>query len=186
MTILAEPTNTVTSVPGVLYAAADQLQALRHTRVGWTEIHHALIAAGPTFGQAQDALDALHAHLPGGDTGSNRWTWRIHRNEAAALLRYAADMMQPPAVRAARVAAVLRTAARYVAQPVNASLPDALRTATRDELLVGEAVEALARRLRCHPRDVSMWDRRRTRAQVGGALADAALLAEHDAAAVTR
>lgn len=185
-TILAEPTTTVTSVPGVLYTAAHHLQTLRHTRVGWTEIHHALIAAGPTVGQAQQALDALHAHLPTGDATSKRWTWRIHRTDAAALLTRAADMMQPPAVRAARVADVLQKAARYVAQPVNASLPDALRTATRDDLLVGEAVEALARRLRCHPRDIPMWDRSRSRAQVGGALADAALLAERAAAAVTR
>ncbi|MFI7449593.1 hypothetical protein ACIBQX_19000 [Nonomuraea sp. NPDC049714] len=184
-TILAEPTTTVTSVPGVLYAAADHLQTLRHARVGSLEIHQALHAAGTTVEQAQDALNALHARMPA-RYGLNRTVWRLHRDEAASLLRRAADMMHPPAVRAARVAAVLRTAARYVAQPVNASLPDALRTVTRDELLVGEAVEALARRLRCHPRDVSMWDRRRTRAQVGAALADAALLVEHDAAAVTR
>ncbi len=179
--ILAEPATT--SVPGVLNAAADELQALRHTRVGWTEIHHALLAAGPTVGQAQDALDAIHAYLPASDTTSNRWTHRRHRDEAAALLRYAADMMS--GVRIARIAAVLRQAACYAGQPVNASLPDALRTACRDGLLVEQAVEALARRLRCHPRDIPMWDRLRTRAHVAGVLKDAALLVEHDAAAVT-
>jgi hypothetical protein len=184
-TILAEPTTTVT-VPGVLYAAADHLQALPQRRVGRIEIHHALLAAGPTVAQAQDALDALHAHLPAGDDGFDRWTHRRHRDQAAALLRYAADMMQAPAVRAARIAAVLRQAACYAGPPVNASLPDALRTACRDELLVSQAAEALARRLRCHPRDLAWWDHGRTRAQVAGALKDAALLVEHDAAAVTR
>jgi hypothetical protein len=183
-TILA-PAPT-TSVPDVLYAAADKLQALRHYRVGWIEIHQALLAAGPTVGQAQAALDALHKHLPADDKGIGRWTHRRHRDEAAALLRYAADMLQAPAVRAARIAAVLRQAACYAGQPVNASLPDALRTASRDELLVSQAAEALARRLRCHPRDLAWWDRGRTRAQVSGALKDAALLVEHDAAAVTR
>jgi hypothetical protein len=170
-TILAE---TTTSVPNVLYAAAAHLQALPQRRVGRIEIHQALLAAGPTVGQAQAALDAIHTHLPAGDHGFDRWTHRRHRDEAAALLRYAADMLQPPAVRAARIAALLRRAARYAGQPVNASLSDALRTASRDELLVGEAAEALARRLRCHPRDLAWWDRGRTRAQVAGALKDAA------------
>jgi hypothetical protein len=178
-TILAE---TTTSVPNVLYAAADHLQALPQRRVGRIEIHQALLAAGPTVEQAQAALDAIHTHLPAGDDGFDRWTHRRHRDEAAALLRYAADMMS--GVRAARIAAVLRQAACYAGQPVNASLPDALRTACRDELLVEQAADALARRLRCHPRDLAWWDRRRTRAQVAGALRDAALLVEHDAAAV--
>jgi hypothetical protein len=171
-TILAEPTTT--SVPDVLYAAAAHLQALPQRRVGRIEIHQALLAAGPTAGQAQAALDAIHTHLPAGDHGFDRWTHRRHRDQAAALLRYAADMLQPPAVRAARIAAVLRRAARYASPPVNASLQDALRTASRDELLVEQAAEALARRLRCHPRDLAWWDRGRTRAQVAGALKDAA------------
>jgi hypothetical protein len=181
-TILAE---TTTSVPDVLYAAADKLQALPHYRVSRTDVHRALYRAAGSYRAAQDALTALH-RATRDDGWLLRWSTHAPRQDAAAQLRAAADMLQPPAVRAARIAALLRQAACYADQPVNASLPDALRTACRDELLVEQAAEALARRLRCHPRDLAWWDHGRTRAQVAGALRDAALLVEHDAAAVTR
>jgi hypothetical protein len=179
-TILADPTNTTTGVPDVLRAAADQLQALPYLMVGRIEIHRALLNAGPTVQLAQDALTAVLTYLPADDRGIDRWMHRRTRDSAAALLRHIADTVQAPAI---RIATVLRQAARHVAQPVNASLPEALRIVTRDETLAGQAAEMLARTLRLHPRDLPLWDVTRSRSDVADMLTVAALLIEHDATA---
>lgn len=75
---------------------------------------------------------------------------------------------------AATVADVLRRTASHVAQPVNASLADALRTATRNPALAQQAVQRLASVLRLHPRDLPMWDVTRARSDVAAILRIAA------------
>lgn len=170
---MATPMLISTSVPDVLRRAADQIAALPQPMVGRIEIHHALLAAGPTVQQAQDALDAIHTHLPPGDPGIDRWTHRRHRDQAAALLRQVADAAATVPARAA-VAGVLRAAERHVRGPVNASLRDALLTVTRDRDLARAAVEALANWIGRHPRDLPLWDATRSRARVARALRAAA------------
>src|SRR5690606_8387591 len=98
--LIATPMLISTSVPAVLRRAADQIAALPQPMVGRIEIHHALLAAGPTVQQAQAALDAIHTHLPPGDPGIDRSTHRRPRDQAAALLRPVADTAGPPAQQA--------------------------------------------------------------------------------------
>ncbi|WP_219466916.1 hypothetical protein [Nonomuraea rhizosphaerae] len=87
----------------------------------------------------------------------------------------------------ASVADVLHKTALYVNHPVNASLADALDTATHgDTVLEQQAADALALVLRRRTCDLGWWDRSHTRAQVAARLADAALLIERDTAPVTR
>lgn len=69
---------------------------------------------------------------------------------------------------------VLHRTALYVNHPVNASLPDALRTATRDQTLADQAAQQLADTLRLHPRDLAVWDVTRSRARVAAILRIAA------------
>jgi hypothetical protein len=72
------------------------------------------------------------------------------------------------------VADILDRAARHVAQPINASLPEALRTATRDPHLAEQAVQQLADTLKLHPRDLPLWDVTRPRNHVAKILRIAA------------
>lgn len=98
----------------------------------------------------------------------------------AAAHAYGADLADPPTD---DIAKVLHRAARHVAQPVNASLPEALRTVTRDQHLASRAVDALARVLHRHPRDLPMWDVTRPRDQVADMLRLAARIVQHRPAA---
>jgi hypothetical protein len=72
------------------------------------------------------------------------------------------------------VAITLHRVARRVSAPMNASLPEALRLATRDPQLARAAVEQLAATLSLHPRDLPLWDVTRTRTDVAAILRIAA------------
>lgn len=61
---------------------------------------------------------------------------------------------------------VLFRAARHIDAPFNASLPEAIRMATRNPALAQQAAQRLADKLRLHPRDLPMWDVTRPRVQV--------------------
>jgi len=71
-------------------------------------------------------------------------------------------------------ASVLHRAARRVSAPMNASLPEAFRLATRDPNLSRAAVQQLAHTLGLHPRDLPLWDVTRTRTDVAAILRIAA------------
>lgn len=69
---------------------------------------------------------------------------------------------------------VLFRMACLVRGPYNASLPEALRLATRNPDSAREAVQQLADTLRLHPRDLALWDRVRPRDQVAAIIRIAA------------
>ncbi|MEU6781445.1 hypothetical protein ABZ912_19755 [Nonomuraea angiospora] len=84
-------------------------------------------------------------------------------------------MTTATATRPDTVADVLRKTAIYVNHPVNASLSEALHTATRgDSDMVTDAALALGTVLRRRVGELAWWDRSNTRAHVAGTLKVAA------------
>lgn len=72
------------------------------------------------------------------------------------------------------VADVLAKMARLIHGPYNASLPEALHLATRDQATARHAVKQLADTLKLHPRDLPLWGVTRTRDQIAAILRIAA------------
>ncbi|MFI6510031.1 hypothetical protein ACIBCT_20700 [Streptosporangium sp. NPDC050855] len=80
----------------MLVAVADRIAALPHTRVGQVDLCVALREVAPASDVAQAAWDLLVTYLraEGVDTGwLLRWTPRCGRDEAAAYLRAAAEVI---------------------------------------------------------------------------------------------
>lgn len=69
---------------------------------------------------------------------------------------------------------VLYRMARLVDGPHNASLSEALHTATRNPSLADQAINRLARTLGLRPRDLPLWAAGRNRKQISAALNRAA------------
>ncbi len=96
MTLAPQPVATERA--STLRGAADRLADLPHTRVNAVDLHRALIRSAPSYAQARDALNALHAYLRTLDDG-DRW---LHigggsqsRDLAAGRLRAAAEHVDP-------------------------------------------------------------------------------------------
>lgn len=83
-----------TPVPDILRRAADALDGLPHARVHSADVHLALIKAAPSYGYAQEALNALHVYMR--TAGEDRWlpigtVAARPRADVAAQLRAAAE-----------------------------------------------------------------------------------------------
>lgn len=108
MTTISSPEQTgetlnPAEVCAVLRRAADRLEGLPHARVGRVDLYIALRKSGSdSYPAAQAALEVLAAHLRAtgaDDSWVHRWSDLRRRQDAAALMRAAADAAeQAPAV----------------------------------------------------------------------------------------